>query len=248
MLLSYFDNKKNGPIILFIHGTASANDIWEDQYNFLSKLNFRIIGIDLRGHGRSKDPGGLCTLEDHIADLKETIDQIQIKEPFTIVGHSFGAVMAVIFAEKFPECVNKLLLAGFPAKIPGILLKYYQWLLGKPVEFLKKKVSLILRLPLKKKHKLAVCADLNIIRQIWKESIKWNFLEHMPKIRCPVYFSVGRFDYIALKGVIKKLHYALPNSRYKVFDWSAHTCMVDEPNEFNKWILSALDVPIMQQS
>lgn len=246
MLLSYFDNKKNGPAVLFIHGTASANDIWEKQYKVLNKSNYHVIGVDLRGHGKSKDPGGICTTEDHTEDLKETLEYINIKEPIIIVGHSFGAVLAVKFAEKYPSLVAKLLLVSLPAKVPKILLRYYQWFLGKPIELLKKKINLILKLPLKKKYKLAMSADFNVVRQIWHESLNWDFLKCVPKVSCPVYLSVGRFDYIALKSMVKKLHKELPNSSYKVFNWASHTCMEDNPREFNKWVLTALALPLIR--
>lgn len=248
MLLSCFDNNKNGPVILFIHGTASANDIWEKQYKILNKSNYRVIGVDLRGHGKSKAPSGVCTTEDHLEDLKETLEHIKINEPIIIIGHSFGAVLAAKFAEKYPALVSKLLLVSLPARVPKILLKYYKWLLGKPLEFLKKKINLILKLPLKKRFKLAVISDLNIVKQICQESFNWDFLTSVPKVNCPVYLSVGRFDYIASKSMVRRLHKELPNSNYKMFNWASHACMDDEPREFNKWILSVLALPLVYLS
>ena len=244
MKLSYFDNKKSAPLILFIHGTASAHEMWDRQYKSLSATHFRVIGIDLRGHGKSSNPGGACNLDDHISDLKETLDHIEIKEPIAIVGHSFGAILAVKFAEKYPELVSRLLLVSLPARVPWILIKYYKWLLGKPLEILNKKINLILKLPVKRRLKLAISTDINIIREIWRESMKWDFLNQVPKINCPVYLSVGRFDYVALRSMVKRLHQELPNSSYKVFNWSSHTCMEDEPAEFNNWVLSSLALPV----
>ena len=248
MLLSYFDNKKSGPVVLFVHGTASASDIWEKQYKALSKSDYRIIGIDLRGHGKSVDPGGTCTTDDHINDLNETLDYINIKESICIIGHSFGAVLALKFAERYPNKVCKLLLASLPPKVPKFLLMYYKWFLGKPIEFIKKKLNLILKLPLKKKHKLAIKSSMNVVKQIWKESLDWDFLKSVPKVQCPVYLSVGRFDYIALKSSVKKVHKMLPDSSYTVFNWASHTCMLDQPNAFNKWILTVLALPVIQKS
>ncbi len=249
MILSFYDNKKNGSIILFIHGTASANDIWEKQYKLLSKSDYRIIGIDLRGHGKSVNPGGFCTLEGHLNDLKETFDYIGIDNcPMTIIGHSFGAVLAARFAEKYPEKVCRLLLVSLPARIPKILFKYYNWLLGKPVEYLKKKINLILKLPIKKHYKLAISSDLDVVRAIVRNSLQRDFLAQVPKINCPVYLSVGRFDYVALKSMVKRLHNELPNSNYKVFNWASHNCMEEVPSEFNQWILSALALPLIQHS
>lgn len=245
MLLSYFDNKKTGPVVLFIHGTASANSVWEKQYRLLNKSDYRVIGIDLRGHGNSVNPGGLCTTDDHVNDLKETIDFIGIKESITLVGHSFGAVLGFKFSEKYPELITRLLLVSLPARVPRILLLYYKWFLGRPIKLLKKKLNILLKIPIPmmKRYKLALDSDLNIIRQIWGESLYWDFLQNKPRVKCPVYFSVGRFDYIALKGMIKKLHGELPGSDYKVFNFASHNCMEDQPHEFNKWLLSALVNP-----
>lgn len=240
MLLSFFDNMKNGQPVVFIHGTASANDVWEKQYNLLGASNYRLIGIDLRGHGKSKNPGGVCTIDDHVNDLKQTLDYIGIQEPVTIIGHSFGAVLAVKFAEEYPRDISKLLLVSLPTKISKLLTFYYQWLLGKPIEFLKTKINFILKLPIKRRYKLAITSDLDIVRQIFRDSLNWDFLSHKPKISCPVYLSVGNFDYVAQKGHLKKLHHEIPNSKYKVFKWASHTCMEDSSKEFNHWLLSVL--------
>lgn len=247
MLLAYYNNKKSGQVVLFIHGTASENGIWERQYKLLNKSNYRVIGVDLRGHGNSQKPKGISSIDDHISDLKETIEHLNVDEPITIVGHSFGAVLAVKFAEIYPELVNKLLLVSLPARIPRILCLYYKWLLGKPIKVLKRKLKLVSRLPILKRYKVALDTDLGILRQIWRDSLDWDFLSCVPKVNCPVYLSVGRFDYVSLKSRVRKLHEELPNSNYKVFNWSFHTCMEDEPNEFDKWILSILSPPIIQQ-
>ncbi len=240
MILSYFDNNKNGYPVVFIHGTASANDVWEKQYKVLSDLNYRLIGIDLRGHGKSKNPGGVCTVDSHILDLKETFDYIGLDKPLIFIGHSFGAVLSFKYAETFPEEVSKLLLVSLPPKIPMILHLYYKWLLGKPIDIFKKQMDIILKLPVKKRYKLAVSTDMGIVRQIWRDSVSWDFLSKTPNISCPVHFSVGKYDYIALKGSIERLHKKIPNSSYKVFDFASHTCMEDQPKAFNEWVLTSL--------
>jgi len=239
MILSYYDNGKNGDIVLFIHGTASANDVWEKQYKIL-KPNYRTIGIDLRGHGKSINPGGICTTDVHMNDLRETLEHIGINKPVSIIGHSFGAVLALKFAEEYPDSVLKLLLVSLPPKVPEVLHRYYNWLLGKPVDLLKKTTNFALKLPIKKRHKLALISDMSIVRQIWRDSISWDFLSNTPKVICPVHFSVGRYDYIALKSSIKTLHRTMPNSSYRVFDFASHTCMEDVPKEFNEWLIKSL--------
>lgn len=242
MLLQYFDNNKIGRTVFFIHGTASNNLVWEKQFKLLDKSGFRVISVDLRGHGSSKTKSGICTIDDHLNDLKETIDCIQITDKITFIGHSLGAVLALKFAERFPDMVDKLLLIGLPVKIPRILCLYYKWFLKRPFRFLKKKINYFKWLPFYKKFKNALMTDLNVLWQIWKDSLYWDFIANLPKVTCPVFLSVGRFDYISLKGQVKKLHSLLPNSSYKVFKWSSHNCMEHEPYEFNRWLLTVFAV------
>lgn len=242
MILHFFDNKKEGEPVIFIHGTASAHDIWEEQYRLLQKTKYRVIGIDLRGHGNSSNAGGICSIEDHINDILETLNFIGIEKSITFVGHSFGAVLAVKIAESFPQRVKKLLLASFPPKVPRIMCLYYKWFLGKPAKFLRKEMKWITKLPVLKRYKVALHSDLRIIRQIWRESLYWDFIKNKPNVKCPIYFSVGRFDNIASSNLIKELHFKIPNSKFTEFKWAAHSLMEDQPKEFNEWILSILRI------
>lgn len=248
MLLQYFDNNKKDPLIFFIHGTASNNTVWDKQYELLDKLGFRVIGVDLRGHGLSKHNGGVCTMDDHLNDLKETIDFLQIKDKIIFVGHSLGAVLAIKFAEKYPNLTSKLLLVSLPIRVPRLLCFYYRWLLKNPFRILRQNMKFIAWVPFLKKVKIALGTDLNILWQIWKDSMIWDFLSQIPKVKCPVYLSVGRFDYISLKSQVKIFHGLLPDSNCKVFKWSFHNCMEQEPDEFNKWLLVTLAIPISSLS
>lgn len=236
MILTCFDNKNTGPIVLFIHGTASSNEVWQNQYNLLKNTEYRLVGIDLRGHGSSANKDSSGNLEDHLTDLKETLDYLKIDKPATIIGHSFGAVLAIKFAERYPNSVKKLLLVSLPTKISPILHKYYKWLLGKPLELVKENCNFLEKLPLQKTAKLAIKADISVVRKIWSESKKWDFLNQTPKVLCPIHLSVGRFDYIALKSRVVGLHKKLPNSTCKVFNWASHNCIEQARDEFNKWI------------
>ena len=150
MLLSYYDNEKSGPAIIFIHGTASSNALWEQQYKLLNRTNFRVIGLDLRGHGNSSNPGGICTIDEHLKDLKETVEYLKIKGSIIFVGHSFGAVLSIKFAEKYPKLTRKLMLVSLPPKVPRLACLYYKWFLGKPAKYLKKKFQWTSKFPILK--------------------------------------------------------------------------------------------------
>lgn len=243
MILSHYDNKKDGPPVLFIHGTASAKGLWEDQYELLKKSNHRVVGVDLRGHGESQHSGGPCSIEDHLNDLIETLEYLEINKPITLVGHSYGAVISVKFAEVYAKKVERLLLVSMPVKVPRTICLYYRWFLGSPVKLIKKKLGWLKKYPILEKYKFALSTDLRVIRQIWKESLYWDFLKKKPRVSCPIHFSVGTYDVVAICDLVKKLHGHLPNSKYTEFKWSTHDVIKDQPNQFNSWILSTLGIP-----
>jgi pimeloyl-ACP methyl ester carboxylesterase len=68
----------------------------------------RCITIDLLGFGQSPMPaGGECTLEEQVAAVKRTIDSQRLRAPFTLVGHSIGALIAARFAARMPRNVER---------------------------------------------------------------------------------------------------------------------------------------------
>ena len=79
--------------------------------------DYRIIGIDLRGHGQSDKPGNY-TLLALLADLRCVIDALQLKR-ISLVAHSLGGHVAIRFAAAYPdEVVRMMLLDGMGPPVP----------------------------------------------------------------------------------------------------------------------------------
>ncbi len=106
-----------GPDLILIHGLTGDLSIW-----FLCKAmtelarTHRVTAFDLRGHGYSDVPPTGYTSADHAGDLLALMDQIEAPHA-KLVGHSFGAVVALHAAALAPERVDALVLSDpyFPA-------------------------------------------------------------------------------------------------------------------------------------
>ena len=106
-----------GPDLILIHGLTGDLSIW-----FLCKAmidlgrTHRVTAFDLRGHGYSDVPPTGYTSADHAGDLLALMDQIGAPHA-KLVGHSFGAVVALHTAILAPERVDALVLSDpyFPA-------------------------------------------------------------------------------------------------------------------------------------
>ena len=107
--LSYLDiGKHDGPPLVLLHGyTDSARD-WLPLAPLLVP-SFRLIIVDLRGHGRSEKPACCYTRFDFAYDVKLLLDKLSIPRAH-IAGHSLGSLVAQTFAELWPESTDRLIL------------------------------------------------------------------------------------------------------------------------------------------
>src|SRR5665648_142289 len=69
-----------GRTIVLIPGWPLSDEMYEYQYNDLINHNFRVIGITLRGFGRSSKPYGAYKYDVHALDIKRVLDQLDIKD------------------------------------------------------------------------------------------------------------------------------------------------------------------------
>ena len=119
--LAYIDmGKPNGQPVVLIHGyTDNARD-WVPLIPYLSK-NYRLILVDIRGHGQSSKPECCYSRLDFAYDIKLLMDGLGVQKA-DIVGHSLGSIIAQTFAEYWPKKTNRVVLiastGGWPPSVP----------------------------------------------------------------------------------------------------------------------------------
>jgi lipase len=96
----------DGRPVLALHGVTGHGARWRVLSGALA--GFRIVGPDLRGHGRSPwiPP---WTIEQHVADALEVLDDLGL-DRVPVIGHSFGGGIATHLARTAPERVDGLVL------------------------------------------------------------------------------------------------------------------------------------------
>lgn len=107
-----YGNSQN-PAIIFIHGGPSGNATLFESTTAqpLADKGFYVIVYDRRGEGRSKDDYATMTFRESFDDLHNLYKKYSLKKA-TILGHSFGGIIATLFTNQYPEKVNALILAG----------------------------------------------------------------------------------------------------------------------------------------
>lgn len=121
--LHYIEQGQGQPLIL-LHGNGESCDYFEHQIARFSK-NYRVIALDTRGHGKSPRGEKPFTIKQFAEDLHDFMDEKNIEKAI-LLGFSDGGNIALTFALKYPERVEKLILNGanlFPSGVKPL----YQW-------------------------------------------------------------------------------------------------------------------------
>lgn len=106
-----------GEPIVFLHsGLQTGLTDFEYQRNYF-KEHYQVIVPDLRGHGNSVSTDLSDNFESNAKDLAETLERLGIDSAH-IVGASFGALVGIVFAKRFPSKVKSLTISGVTAEKP----------------------------------------------------------------------------------------------------------------------------------
>ena len=113
VLLAYSDQGEDLPLV-FLHGFPFNRAMWQPQEQALVS-RFRIISVDLRGHGESDAPWWRYSLEQHADDVKTLLSHLGITRA-VFVGLSMGGYLAFALYRRFPELIRGLVLADTKAE------------------------------------------------------------------------------------------------------------------------------------
>jgi pimeloyl-ACP methyl ester carboxylesterase len=88
---------------VFLHGVTDSSASWDAiASSFVD--DYRVMAVDLRGHGQSDKPAtGYSWESDYAKDISAFITE-QLDEPAIVVGHSLGAVVSAPVAVQARQC------------------------------------------------------------------------------------------------------------------------------------------------
>lgn len=101
-----YSDRGKGRAIVLLHGFLESSEIFSELTSDLAR-SYRVISIDLPGHGGTPSLGYTHTMEFMAECVKSVLDSIGLRK-YVMIGHSMGGYVALAFAEKFPQQ-----LAGF---------------------------------------------------------------------------------------------------------------------------------------
>lgn len=105
--ISYSDSGK-GTAVVLLHGFLENSTMWDYFVPDFSK-KYRVIAIDLLGHGQTEPLGYVHAMEDNADAVHAVLSELKIRKA-VFVGHSMGGYVALAFAELYPDNVKGIVL------------------------------------------------------------------------------------------------------------------------------------------
>jgi 3-oxoadipate enol-lactonase len=106
------DSGGDGPPVLLVHGWMFPSDLnWLQTYAPLKRAGYRVLAMDLRGHGRGLRSGAPFTLADCADDAAGVLSALRLA-PALVVGYSMGGPVTQLLARRHPERVAGFVLCA----------------------------------------------------------------------------------------------------------------------------------------
>jgi non-heme chloroperoxidase len=253
-----------GRTIVLLHGWPLSDEMFEYQYNELINNNFRVIGITLRGFGKSDKPWGDYSYNTHVLDIKKVLCHLEI-ENAVLGGFSMGGAIAIRYMSEYKSAhISKLALFGAAAPI---------WTQRKdfPYNLPKSAVDDLIKLNNEDRPMLlsnfakifsATPNSLNDGMGNWLNGMglmassyamaqslvalrDTDLRSDLSNITVPTLIMHGKKDKICSFDLAEQMHAGIKNSKLVAFDKSGHSLFLEEKKKFNDLLMefSKLDAP-----
>jgi len=237
----YYEANRNGEeTVLLIHGWAGSNEVWRYLKPILSS-NWKVITVDLWGHGQSKMPKKKITPKSLSSELLKVICELGCTDCY-VIGHSMGCLVAEHFALYYPNYVKGIILIEgiypiekmFTAKNQSLdknsRLQIFQQMLA-PFSTENWAVEII--------NKMLQTPKDTLLQ--YSEYLNINRTEILKKLKCP-YFIISREKYKTefLNPKLWLTHEIPINIICNIKNTETHFVLEENPKEANSTISKCL--------
>jgi len=234
-----------GPLLVLLHGAGDQAGTWSKVAPAL-KRSFQLAIPDLAGHGESEPVDGTLSLGTLFAALEQVLDANPWRDtPMMLAGNSLGAWMAMLYAQKHPHRVTRVVLInGGPIKNASEL-----GLMPKDREEARRTLDAALdpstpRRPNFVLDDLVRVSNTGPISRLLAAGIedmsKYLLEDKLASFELPVDLIWGASDRLVPLDYAKKLKSQLPHCTLTVIEHCGHTPQLERPRELTRVLLQIL--------
>ncbi|MBR3524064.1 MAG: alpha/beta hydrolase [Bacilli bacterium] len=215
--LNYYEYGEGKKTLIFLHGWGQNIEMMKPLADYFYK-EYKIYIIDLPGHGKSSEPTFAYHVDDFVDVIRKFIEKKKIKN-FTLIGHSFGGKVSLLYQSKYHDADKLIMLAcSFKKEIEKLSFK------TKMLKFAKKIPGLNKLEGFAKKH--IGSADYKnasgIMREVLVNAVNQDIREDIKKIETDTLLIWGDQDEAVSIESAHELDSILPSSGLVVFPGCTH--------------------------
>jgi 3-oxoadipate enol-lactonase len=247
----HYEEYGQGPPLLLLHGLGSSCRDWEYQIPAFA-AHYRVIALDMRGHGRSDKPRGRYSIRGFSADVEALIEHLNLGQVH-VLGLSMGGMIGFQLAVDSPHLLKSLCIVN---SAPQVKIKSIndawqyakRWTLARVLgmQTLGNAVSRNLfpgpdQADLRQLMAARFAAnDKRAYLASFDAIVGWGVQHKLSRITCPTLVISADRDYtpVALKQAYVNL---IPNARLVVIKDSRHATPLEHPEQFNRIALEFID-------
>jgi 3-oxoadipate enol-lactonase len=248
-----YDDEGQGTPLVFLHAFPMNRRMWMPQRAALAS-RYRVIALDLRGHGESDAPLWRYSLDLFAEDLRALLDHLAVQQA-VMIGLSMGGYLLFAFHRNYPERIKALVFADTRAEadkpeqvtwrfqlaqrahtlgasvvademVPKLLASGSQ---ARP-ELVEQVRAIIHSTPV-----TGIAGDLMAIAE------RPDSTGQLAGIRCPTLVIVGQQDGLTTPDENRRIAEGIAGARLAVIPAAGHLSSLEQPEAFNAALRSFLE-------
>ena len=247
----YYNDLGEGDVpIFFLHGFPFDKSMWNGQLDSL-KSSRRVIALDIRGFGQSKDENTDLTIDLFAEDVIAVMDKLGIKKVI-ICGLSMGGFIALNTIKRFPERFEALVVCDTNCIADTADAKEKRYKTIEQIkregtdEFNEKFIKNVFH-PDSLINKREVVNDLRstvfanseriITAGLLALAVRVETCSSLKAIKVPTLIICGREDAVTPLAQSQFMHEHIDGSVLKIIENAGHVSNLEQPETFNKYLL-----------
>lgn len=234
-----------GDTVMLLHGWGCDRNIWVATRELLRQSK-RVVTVDFAGFGLSDEPNAVWGVEEYTRSIEALARELGIESP-TLIGHSFGGRVAIVYASR--NKVERVVLtdaAGVkPRRKIGYYYKVYSFKLMKhllPILIGRQKAQMLID----QRRRKSGSADYNsatpTMRAILSKVVNEDLKHLMPAVVAPVLLFWGDKDTATPIADAYTMARKMPNAQMVVAEGAGHYAMLEQPQLWSSSLMSFLKI------
>lgn len=234
--LHYTDSETGDRVIILMHGWGCNHTTLASVERIALSCGYRVINVDFPGFGDSQEPTDVWGVEMYTRQIEALVKETGITSP-TLLGHSFGGRVGILYASRNP--VEKMILVDAAGIKPSRSLRYY-WkvytfkLMKRLMYMLYGKENAELRLDARRaKAGSSDYANATpMMRRILSKVVNEDLTDRLPLIKAPTLLIWGENDTATPLKDAKKMEKLIPDAGLVSFPGCGHYSFLDNQLQF----------------